>query len=90
MLIEMVEGEPPLFNEQPLQAMRRIRDFPPPNLNRPYEASTELQSFLSRTLVRDISLRASASELLCHSFLKRAQQASIICPLLRDCSNFRQ
>ena len=28
----MVDGEPPFFNEPPLQAMRRIRDMPPPKL----------------------------------------------------------
>ena len=30
--MEMVDGEPPFFNEPPLQAMRRIRDRPPPKL----------------------------------------------------------
>lgn len=30
MVVEMVDGEPPLFNEPPLQAMRRIRDTPAP------------------------------------------------------------
>jgi hypothetical protein len=28
----MIDGEPPFFNEPPLQAMRRIRDMPPPKL----------------------------------------------------------
>lgn len=32
MVIEMIDGEPPFFNEPPLQAMRRIRDMPPPKL----------------------------------------------------------
>lgn len=32
MVIEMVDGEPPYFNEPPLQAMRRIRDNLPPRL----------------------------------------------------------
>ena len=31
-MIEMIDGEPPFFNEPPLQAMRRIRDMPPPKL----------------------------------------------------------
>ena len=32
MIIEMIDGEPPYFNEPPLQAMRKIRDMPPPRL----------------------------------------------------------
>jgi hypothetical protein len=32
MVIEMIDGEPPFFNEPPLQAMRRIRDMPPPKI----------------------------------------------------------
>ena len=32
MVMEMVDGEPPFFNEPPLQAMRRVRDMPPPRL----------------------------------------------------------
>ena len=35
MIMEMVDGEPPFFNEPPLQAMRRIRDMPPPKLKNP-------------------------------------------------------
>lgn len=32
MVIEMIDGEPPYFNEPPLQAMRRIRDNLPPHV----------------------------------------------------------
>lgn len=31
-MIEMIDGEPPYFNEPPLQAMRRIRDSLPPRV----------------------------------------------------------
>lgn len=34
MLIEMVEGEPPFFNDQPFQAMKRIRDEPEARFSR--------------------------------------------------------
>ena len=52
MLIEMVDGEPPFFNEPPLQAMRRIRDMPPPKLKN-QKVSPQLQGFLYKMLVRD-------------------------------------
>lgn len=36
----MVDGEPPFFNEPPLQAMRRIRDMPPPKLKNSNKVNT--------------------------------------------------
>lgn len=41
MIIEMVDGEPPFFNEPPLQAMRRIRDMPPPKLKNSHKVSSK-------------------------------------------------
>ena len=38
--MEMVDGEPPFFNEPPLQAMRRIRDMPPPKLKNPQKVKS--------------------------------------------------
>ena len=39
MVMEMVDGEPPFFNDAPLQAMRRIRDLPPPKLKNTHRVS---------------------------------------------------
>lgn len=44
MVIEMVDGEPPYFNEPPLQAMRRIRDNLPPRLKESHKVKTEIFS----------------------------------------------
>ena len=43
MIMEMVDGEPPFFNEPPLQAMRRIRDMPPPKLKNPQKVEKGFQ-----------------------------------------------
>ncbi|XP_076391878.1 serine/threonine-protein kinase PAK mbt isoform X3 [Megachile rotundata] len=83
MIIEMVDGEPPFFNEPPLQAMRRIRDMPPPKLKNSHKVSPRLQGFLERMLVRDPAQRATATELLQHPFLRQAQSPSILIPLMR-------
>lgn len=32
MVIEMIDGEPPYFSDSPVQAMKRLRDSPPPKL----------------------------------------------------------
>lgn len=82
MLIEMVDGEPPFFNEPPLQAMRRIRDMPPPKLKN-QKVSPQLQGFLYKMLVRDPAQRTSAAELLHHPFLRQAGSPTSLIPLMR-------
>lgn len=83
MVIEMVDGEPPFFNEPPLQAMRRIRDTKPPNLKNAHKVSPRLQSFLDRMLVRDPAVRATAAQLLEHPFLRQAGPPSLLVPVMR-------
>ncbi|XP_067121987.1 serine/threonine-protein kinase PAK mbt [Centruroides vittatus] len=84
MVIEMIDGEPPFFNEPPLQAMRRIRDMPPPKLKNTHKISPRLQSFLEKILVRDPGQRATACELLQHPFLRQAGSPSLLVPLMRS------
>lgn len=48
MVIEMIDAEPPFFNEPPLQAMRRIRDMPPPTPKNAHKISPRLRRFLER------------------------------------------
>jgi len=84
MVIEMIDGEPPFFNEPPLQAMRRIRDMPPPKLKNPKRVSPRLQGFLDMMLVREPSQRAKAFELLQHAFLRGADKPSCLIPLMRS------
>ncbi|CAN7999516.1 unnamed protein product [Ixodes hexagonus] len=84
MCIEMVDGEPPFFNEPPLQAMRRIRDMPPPKLRNTHKVSPRLQGFLEKMLVRDPGQRATAFELLQHPFLRQAGPPSLLVPLMRS------
>lgn len=83
MVIEMVDGEPPFFNEPPLQAMRRIREMPPPKFKNSHKVSPRLQGFLERMLVRDPTQRASAAELLNHPFLRQAGPPALLVPLMR-------
>ncbi|XP_005287470.2 serine/threonine-protein kinase PAK 5 isoform X2 [Chrysemys picta bellii] len=84
MVIEMIDGEPPYFNEPPLQAMRRIRDNLPPRVKDIHKVSSVLRGFLDLMLVREPSQRATAQELLRHPFLKLAGPPSCIVPLMRQ------
>ncbi|KAK4337372.1 hypothetical protein RND71_043329 [Anisodus tanguticus] len=84
MVIEMVDGEPPLFDEPPLKAMKRIRDPPPLSLKNPDKVSTRLLAFLKKMLVSDPSQRATAFELLEHPFLQLAGPPSVLIPLMNS------
>ncbi|KAM6289182.1 LOW QUALITY PROTEIN: serine/threonine-protein kinase PAK 4 [Aegotheles albertisi] len=83
MVIEMVDGEPPYFNEPPLKAMKMIRDNPP-QLKNVHKVSPSLKGFLERLLVRDPVQRATATELLKHPFLGKAGPPASIVPLMRQ------
>ncbi|XP_025914025.1 serine/threonine-protein kinase PAK 4 [Apteryx rowi] len=84
MVIEMVDGEPPYFNEPPLKAMKMIRDNLPPKLKNVHKVSPSLKGFLDRMLVRDPLQRATAAELLKHPFLGKAGPPASIVPLMRQ------
>ncbi|XP_004697890.1 serine/threonine-protein kinase PAK 5 [Echinops telfairi] len=84
MVLEMIDGEPPYFNEPPLQAMQRIRDSLPPRVKDLHKVSSMLRGFLDLVLVREPSQRATAQELLGHPFLKLAGPPSCIVPLMRQ------
>ena len=65
-----------------LQAMRRIRDMPPPRLKNASRVSERLQSFLDQMLVLDPTQRATAQKLVKHAFLSIAGPPSLLIPLL--------
>ncbi|KAM9315702.1 serine/threonine-protein kinase PAK 5 [Gastrophryne carolinensis] len=84
MVIEMIDGEPPYFNEPPLQAMRRIRDNLPPRVKDAHQVSSVLRGFLDLMLVREPSQRATAQDLLRHPFMNLSGPQSCIIPLMRQ------
>ncbi|XP_004578491.2 serine/threonine-protein kinase PAK 6 [Ochotona princeps] len=83
MVIEMVDGEPPYFSDSPVQAMKRLRDNPPPKLRNSHKVSPVLRDFLERMLVRDPQERATAQELLDHPFLLQTGMPECLVPLIQ-------
>lgn len=72
MSIEMLEGEPPYLNEDPLKALYLIATNGTPKLKHPETLSLEIKRFLSVCLCVDVRYRATTEELLHHTFFNMA------------------
>ena len=59
MAIEMVEGEPPYLEEEPLKALYLIATNGTPKLKNPDKCSTYCKRFLEASLEMDVAKRAS-------------------------------
>jgi serine/threonine protein kinase len=83
MAIEMIEGEPPYLNENPLRALYLIATNGTPELQHPEQLSDTFKDFLRQCLEMSVENRASATDLLQHDFLKKAAPLSSLVPLIK-------
>ena len=67
-LIELINGEPPFYDENPMKVLFKVVNEPAPFVE---DASDCAKDFLSKCLVKDPSLRATSDDLLKHPFLER-------------------
>lgn len=81
--IEMIEGEPPYLNENPLRALYLIANNGTPDLQSPETLSDIFKDFLMLCLEVDPAFRPSAAELLRHPFLRKSDPFYTLTPLIR-------
>ncbi|OMJ10666.1 Serine/threonine-protein kinase SMU1 [Smittium culicis] len=83
MAIEMIEGEPPYLNENPLRALYLIATNGSPQIHNPQQLSPIFLDFLNLTLTVNANARPSAAQILEHPFISKAGPLSILSPLIQ-------
>jgi serine/threonine protein kinase len=64
MAIEMIEGQPPYIDEEPLKALYLIATIGTPRLRNPETLSENLRDFLKKCLDVNVNKRATSEKLL--------------------------
>lgn len=83
MCIEMVEGEPPYLNENPLRALYLIATHGTPKINNPENLTPNFLDFLKFSLEVDAEKRPDAVGMLRHPFLKKCADLRTLSPLIK-------
>ncbi|TFK51796.1 Pkinase-domain-containing protein [Heliocybe sulcata] len=83
MAIEMIEGEPPYLNQNPLKALYLIATNGTPQIANPEALSPVFKDYLAKTLEVDAEKRPDATQLLQHSFFKLSEPLRTLAPLIK-------
>ncbi|KAI0237135.1 Serine/threonine-protein kinase 3 [Lamellibrachia satsuma] len=82
--LEMAEGKPPYGDIHPMRAIFMIPTKPPPSFRNPDKWTPEFIDFVSKCLVKNPEQRASAKELLQHSFIVNSASCSILRHMIQE------
>ena len=80
---EMIEGEPPYLNQNPLKALYLIATNGTPTIANPENLSPMFRDYLAKTLEVDAEKRPDATQLLQHPFFAIAEPLRTLAPLIK-------
>ncbi|KAJ7091371.1 STE/STE20/PAKA protein kinase [Mycena belliarum] len=83
MAIEMIEGEPPYLNQNPLKALYLIATNGTPTIANPENLSAVFSDYLAKTLEVDAEKRPNATQLLAHPFFALSEPLRTLAPLIK-------
>ncbi|KAJ6610213.1 kinase-like domain-containing protein [Mycena sp. CBHHK59/15] len=83
MAIEMIEGEPPYLNQNPLKALYLIATNGTPTIANPENLSAVFGDYLAKTLEVDAEKRPNATQLLQHPFFALSEPLRTLAPLIK-------
>jgi len=83
MAIEMIEGEPPYLNQNPLKALYLIATNGTPTIANPENLSSVFRDYLNKTLEVNVDKRPDANGLLQHPFFKVSEPLRTLTPLIK-------
>jgi len=83
MAIEMIEGEPPYLNQNPLKALYLIATNGTPTIANPENLSSMFRDYLAKTLEVDADKRPDATQLLQHQFFTISEPLRTLAPLIK-------
>ena len=80
---EMIEGEPPYLNQNPLKALYLIATNGTPTIANPENLSPTFRDYLAKTLEVDAEKRPDGTQLLQHPFFAIAEPLRTLAPLIK-------
>jgi len=83
MVIEMVEGEPPYLNENPLRALYLIATNGSPSVRHMEQQTPEFKEFLEACLTVDAEERPTSEKALEYDFIKNSGSKAVLVPLIK-------
>jgi p21-activated kinase 1 len=80
---EMIEGEPPYLDQDPMKALYLIATNSPPTIANSENLSLRFRDYLAKTLEVDAEKRPDATQLLQHPFFAMAEPLRTLVPLIK-------